>query len=95
MSRERLALEAYVGQYRFPDGQTFTLSRDGGRLLLVPPEGPPGAPVSLPLVATSETVFFLDGGPKLVFTPDESGRISGVTLVLPDGQELWAEKIGD
>lgn len=88
-------LEVYVGRYRFPDGNTFTLSIDGGRLLLSPPDAPQGAPVSIPLIATSDTVFFIDGGPKLTFTPTESGRIRGVRFFLPDGQEFWVDKIED
>lgn len=88
------ALEAHVGEYRLRQGGTFTVSLEGGRLLLTPP----GAPASLPLVATSETVFFLNEGAnplKLVFTPAESGRISGVWLFLPDGQEFRAEKVSE
>jgi CubicO group peptidase (beta-lactamase class C family) len=86
------ALDVYVGRYRIREGDTLTVSREGERLLVAPP----GVAVPQTLVATSDTVFFLDGraGPvKLIFTPGESGRISEVGILLADGQEFRAEKI--
>jgi len=88
------ALDAYGGRYRIREGDTLTVSRKGERLLVAPP----GVAVPHPLVATSDTVFFLDGraGPvKLLFVPEEGGRVSEVRVFFPDGREIRAEKIGD
>lgn len=78
-------LERYAGRYQTEGGQIFTfLQREG--VLAVRGLGR--------LIALSETVFRLEGSSaRAIFHPGEEGRVTGATLVAPDGDSIPVRRI--
>jgi CubicO group peptidase (beta-lactamase class C family) len=79
-------LRAYVGAYRFM-ANLFRVRLDGERLILSTEND------ESPLLAESETRFFVDGEDlRLVFTPGEAGAAASLTLEI-QGLELPATRV--
>jgi len=80
-------LDSYAGDYRLGPGTVFTISREGGQLILTVP----GAKFTLTTV--SETEFLLDiAGAKLVFQKNKEGKVNQF-LWSQGGQEQVAPRV--
>jgi len=81
------SLNACAGAYEFGPGVVATVKREGSRLLVTPPSGPP-----VELVPESETEFSeKDTCIPISFVRNAQGKIDGFVLNV-DGQEIRGKK---
>jgi hypothetical protein len=92
-------VEAYVGRYELVDaptdlvnglGETITLSVEGERFLVETRQG------KMQFHPETETLFVaaLDRNITLQILQDDAGHTTGLAIVLLDGREIRAKKVG-
>ncbi|HEU5097583.1 MAG TPA: serine hydrolase [Roseiflexaceae bacterium] len=82
--------DAYLGAYELHPSATIEIGQRGERLYLAAPGQPP-----IELIAETDATFFTrELNSELRFTKDDSGVVTGLTLI-QEQQELQAKKVAD
>lgn len=71
--------DTYVGQYQFPDGYLFTITKEGDKLMLIL-KGDGGKFDLLPQSETEFELFFPEADDQLMFMKDEAGHVTHLLL---------------
>jgi hypothetical protein len=80
----------YVGQFETPMG-LLTFQQEGEKLIGVSPEG---ERIELAPIASAKDKFAAQtASVQLTFERDASGKVVGLTLIIPSGRELKGKRI--
>jgi CubicO group peptidase (beta-lactamase class C family) len=91
MKLDDAALEGYIGVYRFDDGATRTITRDGSKLF----SQRSGRDKIEIFASARDEFYFADGGANLRFRRDAQGKVAGADFSSRSGPESAGTRTAD